>query len=35
LSIDALPLPQEEVTHHLVAGGERLGFELIESGLLL
>jgi hypothetical protein len=34
LSVHPLPLSQEEVTHHVVARGERLGFEMIESGLL-
>jgi hypothetical protein len=33
--IDALPLACEEVTHHLVALGQGLGFELVESGFLL
>ncbi len=34
LGVHALPLTHEEVTHHLVAGGERLGLQLIESRLL-
>jgi len=35
LGIYPLPLSEEELTHHLVTRGERLGFEVIESGLLL
>ena len=35
MGVYPLPLSEEEVTHHVVAGGERLGFEMIESALLL
>jgi hypothetical protein len=35
LPLDALPLADQEVPHHLLAVGQRLGFEVIEGGLLL
>ena len=35
LLIDALPLAFEEMTHHRVALGQGLGFELIQSGILV
>jgi len=34
LPIHALPLAHEEVTHHLLAFGQRLGFQMIQGGLL-
>jgi hypothetical protein len=35
LRIDPLPLTCQEVPHHLVAGGKRLGLEMIKGRLLL
>jgi hypothetical protein len=35
LLLDALPLADQEVPHHRLALGQRLGFEVIEGGLLL
>ncbi len=35
LVVHAFPLPQQEVAHHLVALGQRLGFQVVEGGFLL
>jgi len=35
LLLDALPLQDQEVPHHRLALSERLGFEVVEGGLLL
>jgi hypothetical protein len=35
LGIDVLPLAHEQMAHHLVAFGERQGFQMIEGRLFL